>query len=208
MLFQGNPRLTVALETVLRGLLRILLGTNAQVTVRAGSNRAVLSGKLSVLAVDAGAMAGLLLSARGGSLRGTQLDFGVRPLLVFLYIPTVLFGLVDFLSMTVLTVCAYCLVPPASPSTSLQYSLSLAEEDMNSSFAVRWILKVALSSLMRNSILISALRSRILLHLYIHTFIHSCIFASNIHACMPPAMPSCKHSHAELVQVDDFRGFS
>ena len=52
---------------------------------------------------------------------------------------------------------AYLLLPPASTSSSLQYSLSLTEDDINSSFAVRWVLGVALGALMRNSVLIQAL---------------------------------------------------
>ena len=52
---------------------------------------------------------------------------------------------------------AYVLLPPASTSSSLQYSLSLTEDDINSSFAVRWVLGVALGALMRNSVLIQAL---------------------------------------------------
>lgn len=154
---QGNPRLCVALAAVLRGLSRLLLGTRADVTVTARTNRALLSGRISALSINTGAMAGLLLSARGGSLSGTQLDLGVRPLLVFLYLPVVLLGLIDFFSMTLITIAAYLAVPPASPSSSLQYSLSLSEQDMNSSFAIRWLLGVALSALMRNSMLVSAL---------------------------------------------------
>ena len=155
---QGNLRLCVALEAVIGAVSRALLGTNADVKVKARSNRDVLKGKLSTLSVDSGAMAGLLLSARGGSLRGTQLDLGLRPLLVFLYFPVLLFGLVDFLSLTLFTMLAYSLLPAASPSSSLQYTLSLTEQDMNSSFAIRWMLKVALSALMQNSLLVSALR--------------------------------------------------
>ena len=151
-------RLCVALEAVIGAVSRALLGANADVTVKARSNRDVLKGKLSTLAVDSGSMAGLLLSARGGSLRGTQLDLGLRPLLVFLYFPVLLLGLVDFLSLTLFTMLAYSLLPAASPSSSLRYTLSLTEQDMNSSFAIRWMLKVALSALMQNSLLVSALR--------------------------------------------------
>lgn len=149
----------MALEAVIGAVSRALLGARADVTVKARSNRDVLTGKLSMLSVDAGSMAGLLLSARGGSLRGVQLDLGLRPLLVLLYFPVVLFGLVDFLSWTALTLLAYNLLPAASPSSSLQYTLSLTEQDMNSSFAIRWVLKIALSALMQNSLLVSALSS-------------------------------------------------
>ena len=211
LVLQGNLRLCVALEAVIGAVSRALLGARADVTVKARSNRDVLTGKLSMLSVDAGSMAGLLLSARGGSLRGVQLDLGLRPLLVLLYFPVVpidlprpppcmhasalsnarirrartacththararthechtnaktctctqvLFGLVDFLSWTALTLLAYNLLPAASPSSSLQYTLSLTEQDMNSSFAIRWVLKIALSALMQNSLLVSALRS-------------------------------------------------
>jgi len=136
----------------------VLLGTRADVTVTARSNRSLLSGRITTLSVETGAMAGLLLSSRGGSLRGTQLDLGVRPLLILLYLPVVLLGFIDVFSMTLITVAAYLAVPPASPSSSLDYSLSLSEQDLNSSFAIRSLLGMALAVLMRNSLLISALR--------------------------------------------------
>jgi hypothetical protein len=156
---QGNPRLVVALEKMLHGLSRVFLGASVvDVVVRSRSNRDLLGGRIAALTVDVGEMAGPILCARGASLRGTQLDLGIRPLLVFLYFPIVLFGIVDFLSMTLLTIAAYFAVPPASPSSSLLYSLSLNEQDLNGSFAIRWILGLALSTLMRNSMLISAIR--------------------------------------------------
>jgi len=154
---KGNPRLCVALAAVLRALSRMLLGTRADVSVTARSNRSLLSGRITTLSVETGAMEGLLLSSRGGSLRGTQLDLGVRPLLILLYLPVVLLGFIDVFSMTLITVAAYLAVPPASPSSSLDYSLSLSEQDLNSSFAIRSLLGMALAALMRNSLLISAL---------------------------------------------------
>ena len=110
-----------------------------------------------MLSVEATATAGPLISARGGSLRGTQLDLGLRPLLLLLYLPLLVFGLVDFLSLTVMTLAAYTLVPPASASSSLQYTLSIGQDDINKSFTIRWLLGKALSALMRNSMLVQAL---------------------------------------------------
>lgn len=91
-------------------------------------------------------------------MRGSQLDLGFRPLLALLYLPVLLLGIADFMSVTVLTIAAYLAAPPASPSSSLLYSLSLSQEDLNGSFAIRWVLGLALSTLMRNSMLISAIR--------------------------------------------------
>ena len=144
---------------MLRGLSRLILGAGAvDVVVKARSNRDLVSGRISALSVDVGNIDGPLLSARGASLRGSQLDLGVRPLLVFMYLPMLLIGIADFFTLTLLTIAAYLAVPAASPSSSLLYSLSLSQQDLNGSFAIRWILGLALSTLMRNSMLISAIR--------------------------------------------------
>ena len=98
---QGDPRLCRVLAALLRGLLRVLLGARADVRVRGRSNRNVLCGRIAALSIDTGEFSGLLLSARGGSVRGTLLDLGLRPLLVIFYFPLLLLGVADFLSLTV-----------------------------------------------------------------------------------------------------------
>ena len=98
---QGDPRLCRVLAALLRGLLRVLLGARADVCVRGRSNRDVLCGRIAALSIDTGEFSGLLLSARGGSVRGTLLDLGLRPLLVTFYFPLLLLGVADFLSLTV-----------------------------------------------------------------------------------------------------------
>ena len=74
----GNPRLSIAIALVLRGMLRLLLGASARVDIRARSNRDICLGRLSKVLIEVGVMKGLLLSARGASLAADQVAFSAR----------------------------------------------------------------------------------------------------------------------------------
>jgi len=71
----GNPRLSIAIALVLRGMLRLLLGASARVDIKARSNRDICLGRLSKVFIEVGVMKGLLLSARGASLAADQVAF-------------------------------------------------------------------------------------------------------------------------------------
>jgi hypothetical protein len=160
---QGQPRLCWVVETTLKGLTRIGLGSCPTVVeVSSVSNRAILQGKLSQLSLQVNHSLSKLIPVEEFLLQGSHLELGWTPLIlttlpwVLLLTRPPLFLLLSgwYLWSIVKKHRSASSNPPKTTEKShLDYSLTWNNQNLSQSSLLKHAAQVLLRSLLSNSVL-------------------------------------------------------
>lgn len=153
-----QPRLSAAYEKILGVCISLSMGgrvDSLRVVVKGKSNREIAKGNLESLDVTFGQVRGPLFQARQGSLLGSNLSLGLRPVLTLSYPILLLLGPLPGLWLTLGAILLWSISKPKS--AVLSYSLGVAQQDLLGCLVFRTILQLSLDTLMKSSVLGAAL---------------------------------------------------